>query len=311
MENEYKACSLYKIIKIVARLDVEDEYGLFFRGEKRVYFKTELHPYIYRDNYIKHEDIIFRETKRFNEHEFFSDKTTFDVLSRIQHYSAPTRLLDISEDLLSAIYFAIMEIDDKKLENKEKKEVENAVIYIFKVKNSKLKYYDSDSISVISNLSKLPLDGPSKSKKKLLGDVKKSKGNIKKFNKKRSSKFLIHEIKDEKPQFENIIDPKHITSIQLVLPKLSSQRIKSQKGAFLLFGLNPNDCEKPIELFKNGKFNKEIENVEHPIEDINKVLIPYNKIKDIKKELEQIGIKKPFIYPEIDKVSEYLKVKMK
>ena len=126
---------------------------------------------------------------------------------------------------------------------------------------------------------------------------------IKKFNKTQSAKFLRHEIREEKPQFESIINPQHLLSIQCVRPKLTSGRIKSQKGFFLLFGLNPDNINEPIKLIHNNELLDD-ERIKHPIKQIHKLKI---NTSNIKKELEKIGIKKPFIYPEIDQVSEYLK----
>ena len=298
--------SLYELINYISRIDLnnslKDKTVLAFRGEKRDYsikkendncFKnTELAPFIYRKNYSEHEDTIFRESQRFNNQEFIEDRTAFDKLSRIQHYSAPTRLLDISEDLMSALYFA----------TEGKKDKEESLIYIFEIEEDKIKYYDSDTVSVISNLAKIPLDSKKKSKSKrmLLCDSIRLKGNIKEFNKTSSAKFLRHEIREEKPQFESIINPKHLTSIQCVRPKLTSGRIKSQKGFFLLFGLNEDNHKEHIKLIDDGKL-LDTKKVKHPIKKIHKITI-----SNIKNDLEKIGIKKPFIYPEIDKVSEYL-----
>ena len=95
--------------------------------------------------------------QRFNDHEFLSDKTTFDKLSRMQHHSAPTRLLDITEDLMSAVFFSIDEIDTKsndKGNSKNGKDTKNPRIYVFEIKEKSVKYYDSDAVSVVSNLAK-------------------------------------------------------------------------------------------------------------------------------------------------------------
>jgi len=286
---------------------------LAFRGEKKDYSKnkdtngnvksTELHPFIYRDEYLKNEDKIFRESQRFNNQEFIEDKTTFDKLSRIQHYSAPTRLLDISEDLMSALYFAIG----------ERKNYEgDAIIYIFEIEEDRIKYYDSDTVSVISNLAKIPLENSKKfkSKQMLLCDIKKYKKKLKKFNKQDSAKFLRHEIREEKPQFDSIIDPEHLISIQCVRPKLTSGRIKSQKGFFLLFGLNPDDIKKPIQLISNNKLLND-SRIKHPIKQIHKIIIKSCGIEKMKEDLKKSGIKKSFIYPEIDKISEYLNEELK
>lgn len=293
------------ILREIKKISSMSQGVLYFRGEKEDFGETALTPLIYRDGYIKKEDKIYRESQRFNDSEFRNDTSTFDKLSRTQHYTAPTRLIDISEDLLSALYFSIGEKDVKN-------DKTDSTIYIFVVDEEKIKYYDSDLVSVISNLSKIPLNNDSnKSKKSLIEDAKKHINDIAKFNECESVNFLLHEIRDEKPHFQALINPKHILSVQLVLPKLTSSRIRSQKGAFLLFGLDSNNGEDAIKLFKNDTFVESKEDSNHPLKNIHKLTIKNSVISEMRKELFTLGIKKSFIYPEIDKVSEFLKEEYK
>ena len=300
--KEQKVRNISDIINYLKELTIDDNTQLAFRGEKEDFSKnkinTALTPSIYRDGYIHHEEYIYREMQRFNDNEFIYDRTAFDRLSRMQHYSAPTRLLDISEDLMSAIYFAI----DNKVVTKD------AIIYIFEINKNEIKYYDSDSVSVVSNIAKIPLQSRAneKSKKSLICDVNKYKSHRKKFNKQKSVKFLRHEIREEKPQFEAIIDPNDLMSIQCVRPKLTNNRLKSQKGVFFLFGLNPDNPNKSIELIKNNKLLNDAR-IKHPIKKIHKLIINSCSVEEIQIELKKIGVTKAFIYPEMDKVAEFIK----
>ncbi|MGL6333898.1 FRG domain-containing protein [Aeromonas jandaei] len=119
--------SIAGLVKFVSKINTNNL--LAFRGEKKDYGDTSLHPFVYRNEYIKNEHIIYRESQRFNDANFTNDVSTFDRLSRIQHYSAPTRLIDVSEDLLSAAYFAIAEKDDT--------DTSDAIIYIFEINKEK------------------------------------------------------------------------------------------------------------------------------------------------------------------------------
>lgn len=299
MKNK-KIKSIEELVKFVSDIGKDPSNLLVFRGEQMDYKETSLHPLVYRDGYIENEDSIYRESQRFNDLEFSSDLGVFDRLSRIQHYTAPTRLIDVSEDLFSSLYFAIGE--------KSEQDKEDSIVYIFEIDKENVRYYDSDTVTVVSNLAKIPLNSSShKSKRMLLCDSLKFRGNKKEFNKQQSVKFLMHEIKHEKPHFANVINPEHITSIQFVLPKLTSNRVRSQKGAFLLFGLNPENPSKPISLLENGKLRNTIENVKHPVVKIHRAVLKSSRIKRMKQDLISMGIKKSFVYPEIDKVSEYLK----
>lgn len=78
---------------------------IFYRGQCDINFKPE--PGIFRDkNFIKKEKDIFREMIKKNPSEFYEDSSDFEKLARMQHYGAPTRLLDLTENPCVALYFA-------------------------------------------------------------------------------------------------------------------------------------------------------------------------------------------------------------
>ncbi len=249
--DEYYANSLDEVVRFVLQIEKNnDDNLLYFRGENTDRKEKALSPSVYRDGNLEKEEYFYREIQRFNDEEFISDKSTFDKLSRMQHYSVPTRMIDISEDLLSGLFFAF-DKKDKKDKKDEKDENNNSVIYVIEINKEKTKYYDSDAVSVVSNMVRIPLKGKGiKSKEQIHKDANNHTG-ITDFNKCKSIKFLLHEIKEEKPQFENIINPEHVFSIFCVKPKYTNRRIINQKGAFLLFGLNKDHFDEPIELLLN------------------------------------------------------------
>lgn len=290
----------FEIIQnFVSNIDIKKEC-IYFRGETNDYKENALKPSVYRDNFINYEEIIYREISRYNNIDFSEDQTTFDKLSRMQHYFAPTRLIDLSDDPLNALWFA-----------KSKAEIEPCV-YLIKITKNEIKYYDSDTVTVLSNLAKIGVkDTSNKCKKKIAKntcDAIKNQKNIKEFNKNKSIKFLLHEIRNDINHFEPIINPRHISSVLCVKPKLTNSRIKSQKGAFLLFGLNLYDPLKAIPIIKMEKDDLVLNNDfihKTPITEILKI-----KVKNIDfKILEKIGVIQPFIYPEMEKVTEYFKGK--
>lgn len=319
MSTDDLITNLSDLLKTVSEIKLtNDKNILVFRGEQEDYQETALIPMVYRDGYLAAEHTIYRESERFNDSDFTKDISTFDKISRIQHYTAPTRLIDVSEDLFSAIYFAIAEINLKKEKDKaflEKLEsgLLNPVIYVLEIHHGKIKYYDSDTVSVVSNLAKIPLRNPDlseKSKEEILSSINKTK-DAQDFNQQPSAKFLLHEIKAEKPHFDSIIVPSHLTSVHFVLPKLANNRLKSQKGAFLLFGLNCDDVKESIKLLNNNTLVPTSHDTDHPIEKLHILRLSYDHIEHMQNELLKIGIKKSYIYPEIDKVSEFLKHKYK
>lgn len=280
-------------------------YSIFFRGESDDFKTGALTPSIYRNELINNEDNIYKEVSRYNNIDFSEDKTTFDKLSRMQHYSAPTRLIDLSDDPLTSLWFA----------KNGTKECSDACVYIIIIKKQNIKYSDSDTVTVLSNLAKINIENnkTNKSKELVASDtfeVLKNEKSLEDYNNKESVKYLLHEIRNDINHFEPLIEARHISSVICVKPKLTSSRVKVQKGAFLLFGLNLIDYKKSIPIFE---FNIETNDLQlysdnihsHPIESVLKL-----KVKFIKKEIiEKIGLIEPTIYPEMDKVSIYFKNK--
>lgn len=243
--------------------------------------------------------------QRFNDYEFNDDRTTFDKLSRMQHFLTPTRLIDLSEDALTALYFAVS----------ERKNNCNAVVYVVSIKTESIKYYDSDTVSVISNLCKQPLknkDPEEKSKESIhkITKVAIEKGWRKeRFNSEISIQYLLHDIRDDVTHFKDLINPRHIFSIQCVKPKLANTRIYGQKGAFLLFGLNSYNVNASIPVLEYDQGNLVLhESIFHssPIVTIMKIEISCKIGLDT---LKKVGITAPYIYPGLEKVSEYFKEK--
>jgi hypothetical protein len=196
----------------------------------------------------------------------------------MQHYKLPTRLLDITSNPLVALYFT--------LEQKPRKLGE---LIVFAISPKSIKYYDSDTVSVVSNVSRRPVDTLD------ISSLTKNHGEsdedfVKRFNAETCIQFLLHEIKHEKPYFKDLIVKSHLESIWCVKPLLNNRRIVKQDGAFLLFGINGSKSQ-----IADFDANYQIKKYQ------------VKKSKRLENDLSLLGITKDKVFPELDTTAEYLK----
>ena len=117
-------------------------------------------------------------------------------------------------------------------------------------------------------------------------------------------KKLLHYIREDKSYFKPIINPNDIGKILAVKPKLDNPRIVRQQGAFLIFGAESSfdyNTTKSMPEIKREWIIKGNNN--------NKIIIKSSKKESILKELDKLGINKSTLFPEIDKVADYIKEK--
>lgn len=275
-KNSCRIGSVRTFLEVLEKTNCPIGSQLFFRGHES--FKYELKPSIYRDKgWVDNEDIMFKELILRCPNDFNSTETTFQTLVKMQHYALPTRLLDITSNPLIALFFAT---------EQTKKKSEHAEVLVFQIPKTEIKYYDSDTVSVISNIAKRPQSFS-------LPRENLSKEN---FNKDDKITYLLHEIKNEKPYFQPLIKREHIESVVCVKPKMDNPRIIRQDGAFFLFGIDKNkDSSAAVP-----------HNYSISLNTTRLLIIPREK-KKIREQLRALGITKGTVYPEIEKVSEFIK----
>lgn len=235
-----------------------------YRLEPSIFRKDEKGNYVYRDA----EDQLYRELLVSNSIDFQGDVYTLDRLVRMQHYSLPTRLLDITSNPLIALYFAC-----------KSNSTQDGEVIVFSMMREQIKYFDSDTASCIANLTRL-----SKVSKDGLDF---SSLDVRKFNKLVPVKQLLHFIKEEKPFFEPRLEPKDLRSIICVKGKHTNSRIAFQSGAFLLFGHDAtlNEGGTPeISVQRIAVTNKET----------------------VLRQLDQLNINESTVFPYIENSAKYL-----
>ncbi|WP_285673925.1 FRG domain-containing protein [Paralimibaculum aggregatum] len=258
---------------------------VFYRGQWN--HEWPIWPSVFRNENLKENEgkLIKEVVSRFPD-EFINDNTTLEKLVRLQHYGLPTRILDLTENSLYALYFACCEGASEK---------KDGVVFSFVVNRDYCLDFMSDTASVVSNLSYLNSEERVSIREKALNLIKKEKlsgEDVVKFNNDFHMRRLLHFIKEEKPYFEPKIAPKSLHRIVAVNPKMNNRRIIAQSGAFFLFGIQD--------------ILKENNDDEISVERIT--IDGASKLKIIE-ECEKIGITESRLFPEI--TSATLEVKRK
>ena len=172
----------------------------------------------------------------------------------------------------------------------------DGIVYLFSAPENKVKHYDSDTVSVLANLAKCQI---SERCSKL--------SSLKDFNKQQDIKFLLHQIRGEKPHFQPSIQASDLSSMFFVKAKNGNQRITNQMGAFLLFGLGIEQDKDTNEAGESLRLTKSMY-AEIPPEWIKvKFIVPKDKKKKILEELANLGITESYIYPGIEQYAKELK----
>lgn len=275
-----------KIDDLTTFLKQLDELGTagkrlrYFRGHSKESF--QLKPSIFRNpGWIDNEATMLNELILRCPNDFAGGLTTFQCLVKMQHYGLPTRLLDVTSNPLVALYFAC--------ETHEQGDEDGEVI-VFDYDVGDVKYFDSDTVSVVANLSRRPSDFSLPEQVDV--DQSKPEEVIKKFNELDSIKLLLHDIGGDKPHFLPKIKRRDLGRVVCVKPMLDNPRIIRQEGAFLLFACDKYKVE-PAKLEDTAIAAR--------------LTINCDEKRNLLNQLRTLGISRATMFPEIEHVATHIK----
>jgi len=266
--------SFGEYIDAVQNIDLEDGYT-FYRGHANANYVL-LPSVLRKASWALHEQDMYNEARIECPNDFEKCKSHLDYLVHMQHYGLPTRLLDITKNPLVALYFACVDLPN-----------DNGEVVVFKIGRKSIKYPTSDAVSILATLPLLKgID-----RKGLYDWASAGASN-------NSVDTLFHNIRLEKPAFENNIQPQDVLACLFVQPEKKNNRIIKQDGAFIICGLLQTNQANILNKYRfsiNSK--KQI------------FIIKKTAKSSILKILDKLSINESHLFPEIADVTNYIKNK--
>lgn len=296
----------------LSELDDEKERSYFFRGHENLNFQAI--PSIMRsEKYYRNENDLYSELQTVSSKNFSNLKNHLEILTEMQHFSLPTRLLDISSNILSALFFSTTITD-------QNSQYVDGEILVFSAQKKGVKKFSSDTVEIQSALAFLPYD----LKKEIhacaneiykLDKLKKldKKQRIDKFKEFNCVKKLMHEARKSGVFFSDVLDPNDLFEFNICLPLKNNDRIMNQSGAFISYAFtNKSTFHKKIEIEQLGYLQRLNLKFAYKVnKKVVRYIVPCSSKVKIREQLEEMGINQGNIYPDIEKRAAYIKEKFR
>ena len=260
--------SLSDFINKVSDFD-KSEY--FYRGEDRLFEKRS--PSIYQYPKLLENSPVYYN-RLLAELPNSDDATPFETLSRLQHYGAKTRMLDITSNPLIALFFACISSD------------EDGFVYVYKSNNVKFETGHTAIMKAAVNFI------PNKIVKDFI-EKEEDKDAEYKFLTKLNEEVGIHTVYNDAKKIRDDLTKAHI-----IIAKKQTSRISRQSGNFII----------PAYEIDEINVNKSIESLSAKDIAGNFVVFKISKLnkKTILQELSKLGIHEGSVYPDVENQTKYL-----
>lgn len=264
---------------------------LYFRGECNCTW--DLRPSVMRrskDMAFKlrsHEGEMLRSLISRRPEDFAPMTSALEQMVLAQHHGLKTRLLDVTRNPCVAL-FSTCESRDPACN------MIDGRLHVFAVQKELVKPFDSDVVSIITNFAKLRRQYQNL----LLGKTGEEShaddpdGPIA-YDYLKAMSDLYHFIRQEKPNFEKRIDPRHFVSVFFVEPKQKFERIRAQEGAFIISAFH--------ERFEPSHILYHTKNL--PVYEYNTMIVPHQYKNLLLEELSLLNFTRETLYPSLDEVA--------
>ena len=276
--------------------DRNESLSLYFRGERDSTW--DLRPSVMRascDGTFRlrpHEGEMLRDLISRRPEDLGGMTSALEQLVIAQHHGLMTRLLDVTRNPCVALFSAC---ENRDRAGKAHDNTKDGRLHVFSVQKELVKPFDSDTVSIIANFAKLERGYQNLLMGKTGGDSHAEDPNIPiQYIYPEAMRRLYHFIRQEKPQFEKLIDPRDFFRVFIVEPKQSFERIRAQEGAFIISAFH--------ERFEREQILSRTKNL--PIYKYDTMIVPRERKERILEELGLLNFTRETLYPSLDEVAD-------